>query len=63
MSESGIRRSETELEETFKRDGFVAVPGLFGEEEMRRISALRSRNVRIADPPERAPKWDMETVV
>lgn len=32
------------------------------EEEMRRISALRSRNVRIADPPERAPKWDVETV-
>jgi diketogulonate reductase-like aldo/keto reductase len=31
-------------------------------EEMRRISALRSRNLRIADPPERAPKWDVETV-
>ncbi len=31
-------------------------------EEMRRISALRSRHVRIADPPERAPKWDVETV-
>jgi len=30
--------------------------------EMRRISALRSRNLRIADPPERAPKWDLETV-
>jgi hypothetical protein len=29
---------------------------------MRRISALRSRHVRIADPPERAPKWDVETV-
>ena len=32
------------------------------EEDMRRISALRSRNIRIADPPERAPKWDVETV-
>jgi diketogulonate reductase-like aldo/keto reductase len=31
-------------------------------EEMRRISALRSRRVRIADPPERAPKWDVEPV-
>ena len=31
-------------------------------EEMRRISALRSHNIRIADPPERAPKWDVETV-
>jgi diketogulonate reductase-like aldo/keto reductase len=32
------------------------------EEEMRRISALRSRHVRIANPPERAPKWDVETL-
>jgi 2,5-diketo-D-gluconate reductase B len=32
------------------------------DEEMRRISALRSRNIRIADPPERAPKWDVEWV-
>jgi 2,5-diketo-D-gluconate reductase B len=30
--------------------------------EMRRISALRSRNLRIANPPQRAPKWDVETV-
>lgn len=30
--------------------------------EMRKISALRSRKVRIADPPERAPKWDVEEV-
>lgn len=32
------------------------------DEEMRRLSALRSRNIRIADPPERAPKWDEETI-
>ena len=32
------------------------------DEEMRRISALRKKNIRIADPPERAPKWDIETV-
>ena len=32
------------------------------DDEMRRISALRSRNIRIADPPERAPKWDVETI-
>jgi hypothetical protein len=32
------------------------------DEEMRKISALRSRNIRIADPPERAPQWDVETV-
>jgi diketogulonate reductase-like aldo/keto reductase len=32
------------------------------ETDMRRLSALRSRKVRIADPPERAPKWDVEDV-
>ncbi len=32
------------------------------DDEMRRISALRSRKIRIADPPERAPKWDVEDV-
>ncbi|HZP69290.1 MAG TPA: aldo/keto reductase [Pseudolabrys sp.] len=32
------------------------------DEEMQKISALRKRNIRIADPPERAPKWDIETV-
>lgn len=32
------------------------------EEEMGRISALRAKRVRIADPPERAPKWDVEPI-
>src|SRR5512135_3323408 len=31
------------------------------DEEMQRISALRKKDIRIADPPERAPKWDVET--
>lgn len=30
--------------------------------EMTRLSALRHRKLRIADPPERAPKWDYEEV-
>jgi len=32
------------------------------DDEMQRLSGLRKRNIRIADPPERAPKWDIETV-
>jgi 2,5-diketo-D-gluconate reductase B len=32
------------------------------ETEMRDVSALRTRKLRIADPPERAPKWDDEDV-
>jgi len=31
-------------------------------EEMWRLFDLRKRNMRIADPPERAPKWDIEIV-
>ena len=31
-------------------------------DEMAQLSALRGRNIRIANPPERAPKWDVETV-
>jgi diketogulonate reductase-like aldo/keto reductase len=31
-------------------------------EEMRRVSALRAKKLRIADPPERAPKWDVEAI-
>jgi diketogulonate reductase-like aldo/keto reductase len=33
------------------------------DDEMRRISALRSKQVRIVNPPERAPQWDVETVI
>jgi hypothetical protein len=29
------------------------------DDEMRRTGDLRSRNIRIADPPERAPVWDV----
>ena len=32
------------------------------DDEMRRLSALRKRQIRIADPPERAPKWDVEII-
>ncbi len=32
------------------------------DQEMRKIFALRSRKLRIVNPPERAPKWDVEDV-
>jgi diketogulonate reductase-like aldo/keto reductase len=50
------------LEEAHIAENFDVFDFSLSEEEMRRISALRSRNIRIADPPERAPKWDVETV-
>jgi diketogulonate reductase-like aldo/keto reductase len=50
------------LEEAHIAENLDVFDWSLGDEEMRRISALRSRNLRIADPPERAPKWDVETV-
>ena len=50
------------LEEAHIAENLEVFDFSLSEEEMRRISALRSRNIRIADPPERAPKWDLETV-
>ena len=50
------------LEEAHIREDLDVFDFVLSDDEMRRISALRSRHVRIADPPERAPKWDVETV-
>jgi len=50
------------LEETHIVEDLDAFDWSLSDEEMLRMSALRSRNVRIADPPERAPKWDVETI-
>lgn len=50
------------LEETHIDEDLDIFDWSLTNDEMRRISALRSRHVRIADPPERAPKWDVETV-
>ena len=50
------------LEETHIVENLDVFDFSLSDGEMQRISALRSRNIRIADPPERAPKWDVETV-
>ena len=50
------------LEEAHIAENLDVFDFSLSDDEMRRISALRSRNIRIADPPERAPKWDVETV-
>jgi 2,5-diketo-D-gluconate reductase B len=50
------------LEESHIEEDLDVFDFSLSAEEMRRISALRSRHIRIADPPERAPQWDVETV-
>jgi len=50
------------LEEAHIEEDIDIFDWSLSEEEMTRISALRSRHIRIADPPERAAKWDVETV-
>ena len=51
------------LEEAHIREDLDVFDWSLTADEMGRISALRTRQVRIADPPERAPKWDIESVL
>jgi 2,5-diketo-D-gluconate reductase B len=51
------------LQETHIDDNIDVFDFALNDDDMQRLSALRSRKIRIADPPERAPKWDDETVV
>jgi len=50
------------LEEAHIEEDLDVFDWSLSDDEMRQLFALRSRRVRIADPPERAPKWDVETV-
>jgi diketogulonate reductase-like aldo/keto reductase len=50
------------LEEAHIEENLDVFDFTLTDDEMKKISALRSKRVRIADPPERAPKWDVEPV-
>ena len=50
------------LDETHIADNLNVFDFSLSGAEMGRLSALGQRKLRIADPPERAPKWDTEEV-
>ena len=56
---AAVPRALTEVHIAENLDIFDFV---LSDDEMTRISALRRKQVRIANPPERAPVWDVETV-
>jgi diketogulonate reductase-like aldo/keto reductase len=62
IQQPGVAAVPRALEERHIADNIDVFDFSLTDEEMRRLSALRSRRIRIADPPERAPKWDVEPV-
>jgi len=62
IQQPGVAAVPRALEERHIADNIDVFDFSLTDEEVRRLSALRSRRIRIADPPERAPKWDVEPV-
>ncbi|HEV2631483.1 MAG TPA: aldo/keto reductase [Pseudolabrys sp.] len=62
VQQPGVAAVPRALEERHIVENLDIFGFTLSDDEMRRLSALRKRQVRIADPPERAPKWDVETV-
>ncbi len=50
------------LEERHIEDNIDIFDVELSDADMRKLNTLRKRQLRIADPPERAPKWDVESV-
>lgn len=62
IQQPGVAAVPRALEERHIAENIDVFDFSLSEDEMRRLSALRGRRIRIADPPERAPKWDVEPV-
>jgi 2,5-diketo-D-gluconate reductase B len=60
IQQPGVAAVPRALEERHIAENLDLFDFSLSEDEMRRLTALRSRRIRIADPPERAPKWDVE---
>jgi diketogulonate reductase-like aldo/keto reductase len=62
VQQPGVTAVPRALEEGHIVENLDIFDFALSDDEMRRLSALRKRQVRIADPPERAPRWDVEAV-
>jgi diketogulonate reductase-like aldo/keto reductase len=62
IQQPGVAAVPRALEERHIEDNIDVFDFSLTDDEMRRLSALRSRQLRIANPLERAPKWDVESV-
>lgn len=62
VQQPGVAAVPRALEERHIAENLNVFDFSLSVEEMQRLSALRSRRLRIADPPERAPQWDLEPV-
>jgi len=62
IQQPGVAAVPRALEERHIAENIDVFDFSLSDEDMRRLSGLRSRRIRIADPPERAPKWDVEPV-
>jgi diketogulonate reductase-like aldo/keto reductase len=62
IQQSGVAAVPRALEERHIAENIDVFDFSLSEQEMSRLSSLRGKRIRIADPPERAPKWDVEPV-
>jgi 2,5-diketo-D-gluconate reductase B len=62
VQQPGVAAVPRALEERHIVENLDTFDFTLGDIEMGRLSALRKQQVRIADPPERAPRWDVEVV-
>ena len=62
VQQPGVTAVPRALEERHIVENLDIFDFTLSDDEMQRLSALRRKQVRIADPPERAPQWDVEAV-
>jgi diketogulonate reductase-like aldo/keto reductase len=58
IQHEGLAAVPRAFESEHARENLGAYEFALTDEEMARLRALNVRNIRVVDPPERAPAWD-----